>query len=81
VPGKRKRMIVCSNRSSPKHTQSLAVQVDGRLHEHVTNHGALFASLLDRVHVRELKYDNAVRRLGTAQAQGLVVAAGQVLAA
>ena len=43
-------------------------QIDGRLREHVTNHGALFAPLLYRVHIRELKYDDAVGRLGAAQA-------------
>jgi len=42
---------------------------------------ALLAPRLDGVHVRELKDDYAVGRLAAAQAQGLVVASGQILAA
>jgi len=41
---------------------------------------ALFAPLLDRIHVRKLKEDDTVGRLCTCEAQGLVIASGQILA-
>jgi hypothetical protein len=42
---------------------------------------ALFTPRLDRVHIRELKNDDAVGWLAAREAHRLVVAAGQVLAA
>jgi hypothetical protein len=43
-------------------------------------YGALISPFLDRVHAWELNDDDAVRWLGSVQAQGLVVTPSQILA-